>query len=126
MTPEEKEKQEKWDLMETFLYAYISQPPDEIWNDEKSREEWEWMHPLLGWDVFQTNFKEIYAQHGKNSLITLSLKHAKEYYEQRAIGATTAPYEAIKGYAERVEKERWDRRNPKPIVVPAPKGKKRR
>jgi hypothetical protein len=120
------ERQRKWDLLEVFIYAYISQPPDAIWNDESARAERDEMFRLLGWDIFQTDFKEILSEYSKTRLITLAVMDAKEFYEENIKGGSTIAYNALKPYADRIAKQRHDIRNPKPIPIIVPKNKKRR
>jgi len=122
------EKQKKLDLLEMFVYAYIAQPPDSIWNDESARAERDEMHRMLGWDVFQTDFRAILREYPHTRLITLAVIDAREFYEENIKGGNTEAYNALKPYAERVAKQRHDIRcpppEPKPIVKLL-KGKKK-
>jgi hypothetical protein len=120
------EKQKKWDLLEMFVYAYISQPPDLIWNDENARAERDEMHRMLGWDVFQTDFRAILREYPHTRLITLAVMDAKEFYEENIKGGNTDAYNALKPYAERVAKQRHDIRCPPPEPKPIVKFLKRK
>jgi hypothetical protein len=94
------EAQAKWDLMHTFSYAYICQPPDEYRNDEEYMLQRDILFNQIANDVHRTDWKSIYARYNEYLPIRLAYKDAKEYYDARLSGTTTKAYEAIKGYAE--------------------------
>ena len=57
-------------------------------------------------DVHRTNWKSILSANSSLRLITLSIRHAKDFYESEVIGEETKPYRAIKEYFQRTDWER--------------------
>jgi hypothetical protein len=118
------EAQIKWDLMHTFSYAYICQPPKEYWEDEEFMMQRDILFNQVHHDVHRTEWKTIYSRYNEFLPIRLAFKDAKEYYEAQLIGSTTTAYQEIRGYAERMDKQRAEMRRPKVIVPEKPKKKK--
>jgi hypothetical protein len=124
MTSEISEAQKKWDLMHTFSYAYICQPPREYWEDEEFMMHRDILFGQVHYDVHRTDWKTIYSRYNEYLPIRLAFKDAKEYYQAWTLGQSTAAYEQIKGYAERTDQQRAEIRKPKRIVIEKPKKKK--
>lgn len=68
--------------------------------------------------VHSTNWKSVLTAKSKMRLITLSIKHAKEFYDSEVIGKETEPYRAIEGYFKRVDWERQMLRGEGPPPLP--------
>lgn len=109
--------QRKWDILHTFCYSYICQPPQEYWGDEEVMAERNKLLELVENDVHRTNWKSILSANSNLRLITLSIRHAKDFYDSEVIGEETEPYKAIKDYFQRADWERQMLRseNPPPI-----------
>jgi hypothetical protein len=120
----DSEGQKKWDLMHTFSYAYICQPPEEYWEDEEFMMHRDILFGQVHHDVHRTDWKTIYSRYNEFLPIRLAFKNAKEFYEAQSTGGTTQAYEDIKGYAERMDKQRAEMRKPKVVVPQKPKKKK--
>jgi hypothetical protein len=118
------EGQEKWDLMHTFSYAYICQPPKEYWEDEEFMLQREVLFNQVHNDVHRTDWKTIYGRYSEYLPIRLALKDAKEYYEAKQNGTTTPAYEEIKGYAERMDAQRKEISRPPLLLQEKTKKKK--
>lgn len=101
------EAEVKWDLMHTFTYAYICQPPSEYLSDEEFMLHRDILFNQIGNDVHRTDWKTIYSRYKDYLPIRLANKDAKEYYDAMQVGGSTAAYDAIRGYAERVD---WQRK----------------
>jgi hypothetical protein len=69
----------------------------------KEREE---LLELVESSVHSTNWKSILSSKSKMRLITLSINHAKYFYNSEVIGQETEPYRAIKSYFQRADWER--------------------
>jgi len=98
--------QRKWDILHTFCYSYICQPPQEYWEDEEFMKERNELLELVENDVHRTNWKQLLSANSQTRLITLSIRHAKDFYDYEVIGQETKPYRAIKEYFKRVDWER--------------------
>lgn len=98
--------------MHTFSYAYICQPPKEYWENEEFMLQQEILFNQVANDVHNTDWRTIYGRYNEYLPIRLAYKNAKEYYEARLQGQTTAAYEDIRGYAERVAKQKAEMRRP--------------
>ena len=107
------EAQRKWDLMHTFSYSYICQPPRAYWDDEAFMADRETLLVQVASDVHRTDWKRIYAMFGASLPIKLAFHDAKEYYEASLRGETTPAYELKRGYMERMDKEREQKRKEK-------------
>jgi hypothetical protein len=105
----------KWDILHTFCYAYICTPPQECWEDEGMMKERDELLELVDNCVHSTNWKSILSAKSKMRLITLSISHAKDFYNSEVIGQETEPYKSIKEYFKRVE---WQRQILKEEVPP--------
>ncbi len=110
--------------MHTFSYAYICQPPEEYWEDEDFMMQRDILLSQVHHDVHRTDWKTIYSRYNEFLPIRLAFKDAKEYYEAQTQGVTTPAYERIRGYAERMDKQRAEMRKPKVVVPQNPKKKK--
>jgi hypothetical protein len=120
----DSEAQRKWDLMHTFSYAYICQPPQEYWDDEEFMMHRDILLNQVHHDVHRTDWKTIYSRYNEYLPIRLAFKDAKESYEALAQNSTTPAYENIRVYAERMDKQRVILRKPPVIVIEKPKKKK--
>lgn len=98
--------QRKWDILHTFCYAYICSPPQECWGDAEMMAEREKLLELVEDSVHSTNWKSILSANSQMRLITLSIRHAKDFYNSEVIGQETEPYKAIKSYFQRMDWER--------------------
>lgn len=98
--------QRKWDILHTFCYAYICQPPHEYLDDEEFMAERNELLELVDNCVHSTNWKSILSAKSKMRLVTLSIRHAKEFYDSEVIGQKTEAYRAIEEYFQRVD---WQR-----------------
>jgi len=119
------EAQNKWDLMHTFSYAYICQPPREYWDNEEFMLQREILFNQVAKDVHHTDWKTIYGRYNEYLPIRLAYKDAKEYFEAQAQGQTTPAYKDIRGYAERVARQKAEMRRPAPVYVPVKTKKKK-
>jgi len=98
--------QRKWDILHTFCYAYICQPPQEYWEDKQFMEERDFLMQAMKNNVHVTDWKQILKEYSQMGPITLSIKHAKEFYEAEVQNQETQAYEAIKSYFQKVDRER--------------------
>lgn len=98
--------QRKWDILHTFCYAYICQPPQELWGDAEAMKERNELLELVGNSVHSTDWKSILTSKSKMRVITLSIKDAKEFYESEVIKDKTDAYKAIEEYFKRADWER--------------------
>lgn len=119
------EAQIKWDLMHTFSYAYICQPPKEYWEDEEFMFQRDILFNQVANDVHQTDWKTIYGRYNEYLPIRLAYKDAKEYFDASLQGQTTAAYEEIRGYAEKVARQKAEIRAPKYVVAETKTKKKK-
>jgi len=55
------EAQQKWDLMHTFGYSYICQPPQKFWDDEEFLFQRDILLQQVHHDVHRTDWKTIYT-----------------------------------------------------------------
>ncbi len=76
-------------------------------------------------DVHRTDWKTIYGRYSEYLPIRLAYKDAKEYFEAQAQGQTTSAYEEIRGYAEKVAKQKEQMRRPAPVAAPIKTKKKK-
>ena len=120
----DSEAQKKWDLMHTFSYAYICQPPQEYWDDEEFMMHRDILLNQVHHDVHRTDWKTIYSRYNEYLPIRLAFKDAKESYEALIQNSTTPAYQNIRVYAERMDKQRVILRKPPVIVIEKPKKKK--
>lgn len=118
------EAQNKWDLMHTFSYAYICQPPREYWDNEDFMLQRDILFNQVAKDVHRTDWKTIYGRYSEYLPIRLAYKDAKEYFEAQAQGQTTPAYEEIRGYAEKVARQKAEFRRPSFVIEMKPKKKK--
>lgn len=107
------EAQDKWDLMHTFSYAYICQPPRKYWDDEEFLFQLDILFQKIDYNVHRTDWKTIYGRYSEFKPIQAALRDAKAYYEAFVNGQTTPEYERIRAYAERINEERIILRTPK-------------
>lgn len=98
--------QRKWDILHTFCYAYICQPPQEYWEDKQFMEERDFLMQAMKNNVHVTDWKQILREYSQMGPITLSIKHAKEFYEAEVQNQETQAYKAIKSYFQKVDRER--------------------
>lgn len=110
--------QRKWDILHTFCYAYICQPPQETWDDAQVMEEQKELLEMVDNCVHSTNWKSILSAKSQMRLITLSIRHAKEFYNSEVIGEKTEAYRAIEGYFKRADWERQMLRGENPPPLP--------
>jgi hypothetical protein len=103
--------QRKWDIVETFCYAYICQPPQEYWGDDEFMAERDFLLNAIGNNVHVTNWKQVLKEYSEMRPITLSIKHAKEFYEAEVQNEETEAYRAIKSYFVRTDRQREIIRN---------------
>ena len=75
------EMKRKWAIVENFCFAYICQPPAEFLNDKEWMRERDILFDLIANDVVRTDWKHIMKEHSHLRPITLSVTHAKEFYE---------------------------------------------
>jgi hypothetical protein len=115
------EAQQKWDLMHTFSYSYICQPPQKFWNDEEFLFQRDILLQQVHHDVHRTDWKTIYARYSEFRPIQEAHKDAKAYYQAFENEQTTPEYESIRAYAERMDEERKIIRAPKKDDRPADK-----
>jgi hypothetical protein len=104
--PSNDPTQRKWDILHTFCYAYICQPPREVWEDEEIMAERDELLEMVGNCVHSTDWKSILSAKSKMRLITLSIINAKDFYNSEVIGEKTEAYKAIEGYFSKVD---WQR-----------------
>ena len=116
-----KEAQKKWDIMHTFSYSYICQPPQKYWEDEEFLFQRDILLQQVHHDVHRTDWKIIYGRYSEFRPIQAAYKDAKEYYDAFLKGETTPEYESIRAYAERMDEERVKLRAPKPDDRPVSK-----
>lgn len=109
--------QRKWDILHTFCYAYICQPPQEIWDDAEMMAERNELLEMVDNCVHSTNWKSILYAKSQMRLITLSIINAKDFYNSEVIGEKTEAYRAIEGYFKKADWEREMLRgqNPPPL-----------
>lgn len=98
--------QRKWDILHTFCYAYICQPPQEYWEDKQFMEEREFLFRAVKNNVHVTDWKQILREYSQMGPITLGIKHAKEFYEAEVQNKETEAYRAIKEWFLKMDKER--------------------
>jgi hypothetical protein len=60
----------------------------------------------IGNNVHVTNWKQIFKEYSEMRPITLSIKHAKEFYESEVQNEQTEAYRAIESYFVKTDKER--------------------
>jgi hypothetical protein len=96
----------KWDILHTFCYAYICQPPQEYWEDKQFMEERDFLLRAVKNNVHVTDWKQILREYSQMRPITLSVRHAKEFYEAEVQNASTEAYRAIKSYFLKTDRER--------------------
>lgn len=106
MKPHSNEAKRKWEILETFCFAYICQPPKEYWGDEQFMAEREFLLNAIGNNVHVTNWKQVFKEYSEMRPITLSIKHAKEFYEAEVQKQETEAYRAIKSYFVKTDRER--------------------
>ena len=116
-----KEAQKKWDIMHTFSYSYICQPPQKYWEDEEFLFQRDILLQQVHHDVHRTDWEIIYGRYSELRPIQAAYKDAKEYYDAFLKGETTPEYESIRAYAERVDEERVKLRASKPDDRPVSK-----
>jgi hypothetical protein len=109
--------QRKWDILHTFCYAYICQPPQEIWDDAEMMAERNELLEMVDNCVHSTNWKSILSAKSQMRLITLSIINAKDFYNSEVIGEKTEAYRSIEGYFKKADWEREMLRgqNPPPL-----------
>jgi hypothetical protein len=112
--PLSESDQRKWDVLHTFCYAYICQPPQEMWEDAEFMAHRNELFELVGNCVHSTNWKSILSAKSQMRPITLSIKHAKEFYNSEAIGEKTEAYRAIEEYFKRTDWQRQMLRSASP------------
>lgn len=98
--------QRKWDILHTFCYAYICQPPQEYMDDKQFMEERDFLMRAVKNNVHVTDWKQILREYSHMGPITLSIKHAKEFYDAEVQNKETDAYKAIKSYFTKVDRER--------------------
>ena len=98
--------QRKWDILHTFCYAYICQPPQDFWEDKQFMEERDFLFRAVKNNVHVTDWKQILREYSQMGPITLGIKHAKEFYEAEVQNKETEAYRAIKDYFLRTDRER--------------------
>ena len=103
--------QRKWEIVETFCFSYICQPPQEYWGDDEFMAEREFLLKAIGNNVHVTNWKQIFKEYSEMRPVTLSIRHAKEFYEAEVQNNKTDAYKAIEGYFTKVDKQREIIRN---------------
>jgi len=96
----------KWDILHTFCYAYICHPPQEFWEDKQFMEERDFLLRAVKNNVHATDWKQILREYSQMGPITLSVRHAKEFYEAEVQNASTEAYRAIESYFSRTDRER--------------------
>ena len=101
----------KWEILETFCFAYICHPPHECWGDKQFMAERDFLMNAIGNNVHVTNWKQIFKEYSEMRPITLSIKHAKEFYEAEVQNEETEAYRAIKSYFVRTDRQREIIRN---------------
>lgn len=99
-------EQRKWDILHTFCYAYICQPPQDFWEDKQFMEERDFLLRAVKNNVHVTDWKQILREYSQMGPITLSIKHAKEFYEAEVQNKETEAYRAIKSYFLKTDRER--------------------
>ena len=112
MTTLSSEAQRKWDLLHTFSYAYICQPPEKYWDDEDFMFQRDVLLQQVHHDVHRTDWKTIYARYSEFLPIQAAHADAKAYYQQAENGLSTPEYERIRAYAERMDEQRIQMRKP--------------
>lgn len=65
----------------------------------------------IGNNVHVTNWKQIFKEYSEMRPITLSIKHAKEFYEAEVQKDETEAYRAIESYFSKVDRQREIIRN---------------
>ena len=105
-SPHSNPSQRKWDILHTFCYAYICQPPQEFWEDKQFMEERDFLLRAVKNNVHATDWKQILREYSQMGPITLSVRHAKEFYEAEVQNASTEAYRAIESYFSRTDRER--------------------
>jgi len=111
MKPHSNPAQRKWEIVETFCFSYICQPHPEYWEDDEFMAEREFLLKAIGNNVHVTNWKQIFKEYSEMRPVTLSIKHAKEFYEAEVQNRKTDAYKAIEGYFSKVDNQREIIRN---------------
>ena len=106
MKPHSNPSQRKWDILHTFCYAYICQPPQDFWEDKQFMEERDFLLRAVKNNVHVTDWKQILREYSQMGPITLSIRHAKEFYEAEVQNKETEAYRAIKSYFLKTDRER--------------------
>ena len=103
--------QRKWEIVETFCFSYICQPPYGMERDDEYMAHRQFLLNAIGNNVHVTNWKQIFKEYSEMRPITLSIKHAKEFYEAEVKKEETEAYREIKSYFLKADKQREIIRN---------------
>lgn len=101
----------KWEILETFCFAYICQPPYGMEQDDEYMAHRDFLMKAIGNNVHVTDWKQIFREYSEMRPVTLSIKHAKEFYEAEVQKQETEAYRAIKSYFLKTDRQREIIRN---------------
>jgi len=96
----------KWEILETFCFAYICQPPYGMEQDDEYMAHRDFLMKAIGNNVHVTDWKQIFREYSEMRPVTLSIRHAKEFYEAEVQKQETEAYKAIKGYFLKTDRQR--------------------
>ena len=111
MEAHSNESKRKWEILETFCFAYICQPPKEYEQDEEYMAHRDFLMKAIGNNVHVTNWKQLFREYSEMKPVTLSIRHAKEFYEAEVQKEETEAYRAIKSYFVKTDRQREIIRN---------------
>jgi hypothetical protein len=106
MEAHSNESKRKWEILETFCFAYICQPPQGCEQDEEYMAHRDFLMKAVGNSVHTTNWKQVLKEYCEMKPVTLSIRHAKEFYDAEVQKEETEAYKAIKSYFLKTDRER--------------------
>lgn len=106
MKPHSNEAKRKWEILETFCFAYICFPPYGMEQDEEYMAHRDFLMKAIGNNVHVTNWKQLFKEYSEMRPVTLSIKHAREFYEAEVQKEETEAYRAIKSYFVKTDRQR--------------------
>jgi hypothetical protein len=106
MEAHSNEAKRKWEILETFCFAYICSPPYGMEQDEEYMAHRDFLMKAIGNNVHVTNWKQLFREYSEMRPVTLSIRHAKEFYEAEVQKEETEAYRAIKSYFLKTDRQR--------------------
>lgn len=97
------EHSRKWAILENFLFAYITQPPREYWDDVAWMCDRDILVELIGSDIIRTDWARIMREYSHLRPVTLCIKHAKDFYDTEVQKGDLERYKALKPFFERAD-----------------------